>query len=90
MKVGSDTAAPVDLMVPEPCFGFEPGPRFTLKDFQKYADDFKTQYFRSNGMTTDACTNLSIQDQCELSLENIEGEYWRMVERPTEEIEVSC
>ncbi|MCD9638193.1 hypothetical protein HAX54_022014, partial [Datura stramonium] len=57
-------------------FGFEPGPEFTLDAFQKYADDFKAQYFRQN------------DGQCEPSLENIEGEYWRMVEKPTEEIEV--
>lgn len=57
-------------------FGFEPGPEFTLEAFQKYADDFKAQYFRQN------------EGQCP-SLENIEGEYWRMVEKPTEEIEVA-
>lgn len=57
-------------------FGFEPGSEFTLDAFQKYADDFKAQYFRQN------------EGQCEPSLENIEGEYWRMVEKPTEEIEV--
>ncbi|MCD9638189.1 hypothetical protein HAX54_022010 [Datura stramonium] len=48
---------------------------FTLDAF-KYADDFKAQYFRKN------------EGQCRPSLENIEGEYWRMVEKPTEEIEV--
>lgn len=85
---GSDTAAPVDLMVPEPGFGFEPGPRFTLAQFQKYADDFKKKYFRRNETSTDASGDTIIQDQWEPSLENIEGEYWRMVERPTEEIEV--
>lgn len=57
-------------------FGFEPGPEFTLDSFQKYADDFKAQYFRKN------------EGRCEPSVENIEGEYWRMVEKPTEEIEV--
>lgn len=57
-------------------FGFEPGPEFTLDAFQKYADDFKAQYFSQN------------EGHCEPSLENIEGEYWRMVEKPTEEIEV--
>ncbi|KAJ9540112.1 hypothetical protein OSB04_026618 [Centaurea solstitialis] len=85
---GSDAAVPVDVVVPEAGFGFEPGPRFTLKEFQKYADDFKTQYFRRNEMTTDASGNPVTQDQWEPSLKNIEGEYWRMVERPTEEIEV--
>ncbi|TVU27776.1 hypothetical protein EJB05_19277, partial [Eragrostis curvula] len=58
-------------------FGFEPGPEFTLQTFKKYADDFSNQYFR--------------KDTCEDSppaVEDIEGEYWRIVERPTEEIEV--
>lgn len=57
-------------------FGFETGPEFTLDSFQKYADDFMAQYFRKN------------ERQWEPSVENIEGEYWRMVLRPTEEIEV--
>jgi histone demethylase JARID1 len=59
-------------------FGFEPGPEFTLQMFQKYADDFSDQYF--------------MKDKCRdspPSVEDIEGEYWRIVERPTEEIEVS-
>jgi hypothetical protein len=58
-------------------FGFEPGPEFTLQTFKKYADDFSNQYFNK-----DACEN------SHLSVEDIEGEYWRIVEKPTEEIEV--
>ncbi|KAL3650155.1 hypothetical protein CASFOL_006558 [Castilleja foliolosa] len=58
-------------------FGFEPGPDFTLDLFQKYANDFKVQYFRKDD---NSCN--------EPSVEEIEGEYWRMVEKPTEEIEV--
>ncbi|KAK1409754.1 hypothetical protein QVD17_36283 [Tagetes erecta] len=85
---GSDTGAPVDFMVPEPCFGFEPGPRFTLKEFHKYADDFKNQYFRRNETATDSSGDSVMKDSWDPSLENIEGEYWRMVESPTEEIEV--
>ncbi|KAI3799564.1 hypothetical protein L1987_34863 [Smallanthus sonchifolius] len=85
---GSDTGAPVDLMVPESGFGFEPGPRFTLKEFHKYADDFKNQYFRRNETAKDACDDSVMKDLREPSLEDIEGEYWRMVESPTEEIEV--
>ncbi|KAD4583991.1 hypothetical protein E3N88_21592 [Mikania micrantha] len=57
-------------------FGFEPGPCFTLDEFKKYADDFKRQYFRKDEGTWEPL------------VENIEGEYWRMVEKPTEEIEV--
>ncbi|KAM7250286.1 hypothetical protein ACFE04_022169 [Oxalis oulophora] len=56
-------------------FGFEPGPEFTLNSFQKYADEFKAQYF-------------SKTDNWEPSTENIEGEYWRIVEKATEQIEV--
>ncbi|KAM0871709.1 hypothetical protein ACQ4PT_039196 [Festuca glaucescens] len=58
-------------------FGFEPGPELTLQKFQKYADYFSEQYFRK-----DASMNLAP------SVEDIEGEYWRIVESPTEEIEV--
>ncbi|KAH0456461.1 hypothetical protein IEQ34_014368 [Dendrobium chrysotoxum] len=63
-------------------FGFAQGPDFTLESFQKYADHFKEQYF---------CNSLNANlrsEQLEPSIENIEGEYWRIVERPTEEIEV--
>ncbi|KAK9732902.1 hypothetical protein RND81_04G031100 [Saponaria officinalis] len=59
-------------------FGFEPGPEFTLDEFETYADDFKAQYFRGDDGS----------EQCEPSVETIEGEYWRVVEKPTEEIEV--
>lgn len=65
-------------------FGFEPGPSFTLDGFKKYADDFKTQYFRKN--VDESHTKRS----CEPSIENIEGEYWRVVEKPTEDVEVIC
>ncbi|WOL12938.1 hypothetical protein Cni_G21707 [Canna indica] len=63
-------------------FGFEPGPDFTLESFQKYADGFKEQYFQTNVGFDITCR------QKEPSVENIEGEYWRIVEKPTEEIEV--
>ena len=58
-------------------FGFEPGPDFTLDAFQRYADHFKAQYFRTENPT-----------YSEPSVETIEGEYWRVVEKATEEIEV--
>lgn len=70
-------------------FGFEPGPEFTLETFEKYADDFKAQYFSKNANVTDMGGNLTMPKGCsEPSVDNIEGEYWRMVEKPTEEIEV--
>ncbi|WOL19306.1 lysine-specific demethylase JMJ703-like [Canna indica] len=63
-------------------FGFLPGPDFTLESFQKYADDFRKQYFcGSANFALGSCE----QEPC---VEDIEGEYWRIVERPTEEIEV--
>ncbi|XP_050381077.1 putative lysine-specific demethylase JMJ16 [Argentina anserina] len=70
-------------------FGFEPGPEFTLGAFEKYADDFKNQYFSKNEHVTGIGGHLSeVKERWEPSVENIEGEYWRMVEKPTEEIEV--
>ncbi|XVE62732.1 hypothetical protein DITRI_Ditri06bG0142900 [Diplodiscus trichospermus] len=70
-------------------FGFEPGPEFTLDKFQKYADDFKAQYFRRKENDVDMEGKMTIlPEQHEPSVENIEGEYWRIVEKATEEIEV--
>lgn len=70
-------------------FGFETGPEFTLHNFQLYAKDFKTQYFRNENSTLELGGETKVaQEHWEPSVEEIEGEYWRMVERPTEEIEV--
>lgn len=70
-------------------FGFEPGPEFTLSKFQKYADDFRVQYFMRKEYVTDERGQMIMsQEQWEPSVENIEGEYWRIVEKATEEIEV--
>lgn len=63
-------------------FGFEPGPDFTLESFEKYAKDFKEQYFQSKD------NEGLLSGHSEPLPENIEGEYWRIVEHPTEEIEV--
>lgn len=70
-------------------FGFETGPEFTLHNFQLYANDFKTQYFRNENSSLELGGETKVtQEHWEPSIEEIEGEYWRMVERPTEEIEV--
>ncbi|XP_008388726.2 putative lysine-specific demethylase JMJ16 isoform X2 [Malus sylvestris] len=70
-------------------FGFEPGPEFTLEAFERYADDFKAQYFGKNEHVPSIGGNFAKLKECwEPSVGSIEGEYWRMVERPTEEIEV--
>uniref|UniRef100_A0A251K7I6 JmjC domain-containing protein n=1 Tax=Manihot esculenta TaxID=3983 RepID=A0A251K7I6_MANES len=70
-------------------FGFEPGPEYTLNTFQKYADDFKARYFRKNDNIMDKGGDTDVlHDNWEPMVENIEGEYWRIVEKATEEIEV--
>ncbi|KAG9150194.1 hypothetical protein Leryth_009768 [Lithospermum erythrorhizon] len=82
----------VDLMVTtetvkhDPEFGFNPGPDFTLNGFQKYADDFKVQYFRKNEYMSDS--TIQSLEQRDPSVEEIEGEFWRIVENPTEAVEV--
>ncbi|XP_031505287.1 lysine-specific demethylase JMJ18-like isoform X1 [Nymphaea colorata] len=70
-------------------FGFHPGPEYTLEAFQRYADNFKEQYFR----VKDSCKDMYSSDheskmKKELSVEDIEGEYWRLVEKASEEVEV--
>lgn len=52
---------------------FEKGPEFTLQTFKKYAEDFEEHYFKKQNIST---------------WENVEGEYWRVVQNPTEEIQV--
>ncbi|WCJ43791.1 Lysine-specific demethylase JMJ703 [Euphorbia peplus] len=78
-----------DAGVSEIEFGFEPGPEFTLNTFQKYADDFKNQYFTkdSRGLDDECCTTV-LHENWEPTVDNIEGEYWRIVEKASEEIEV--
>lgn len=80
-----------DIKVPDEAsqFGFEPGPDFTLDEFQKYDDDFKAQYFRKNCISSNSGGNETThEEQWHPTIQDIEGEYWRMVEKPTEEIEV--
>lgn len=66
-------------------FGFQSGSDFTLESFNKYADDFKEQYF---GIKDAIENNVENGKRWQPSVEEIEGEYWRVVEKPTEEIEV--
>lgn len=71
-------------------FGFDSGPEFTLEAFQKYANEFKDQYFRVQEVESNSdCIDLGgLKGRWAPSVENIEGEYWRVVEKPTEQIEV--
>lgn len=70
-------------------FGFEPGPEFTLETFKRYADEFKVKYFRNDNLSHPSTNATILNGNSDPSVENIEGEYWRMVESPTEEIEVT-
>lgn len=60
---------------------FESGPEHTLQSFKKYADDFKNQYFSKNDKVTDSAVKGPL-------IARLEGEYWRIIENPSEEIEV--
>lgn len=66
-------------------------PKFSLKTFKKFADEFKIQYFnyKDKNKIMGSDLNLALhQRKWEPSVENIEGEYGRIVQNPTEEIEV--
>ncbi|KAK6141657.1 hypothetical protein DH2020_024599 [Rehmannia glutinosa] len=68
---------------------FEYGPEFTLKSFKKCADDFKTQYFCDNGKVIDLDVSVNaVQDKRGPLIARVEGEYWRIIEKPSEELEV--
>lgn len=81
-----------ELLVPDEDFkfGFDSGSKFTLESFQKYANDFKEQYFGIHEMKIDLVCTVSGESKSkwEPFVETIESEYWHVVEKPTEEIEV--
>ncbi|WVZ05859.1 hypothetical protein V8G54_019205 [Vigna mungo] len=87
-----NTSTPNNHNVEECDFESEPGPKFSLKTFKEYADVFKNQYFNYNDKKKFIGSNikLAIPEQSEPSVENIEGEYGRIVQNPSEEIEVLC
>ncbi|KAG6692357.1 hypothetical protein I3842_10G110800 [Carya illinoinensis] len=87
-RTNSDPEANVAFKSDEK-FGFQSGSDFTLADFQRYADAFKECYFGLKGAKEDL--NYSETEEkkgWDLSVEDIEGEYWRIVEQPTDEVEV--
>ncbi|KAL2934840.1 hypothetical protein RDABS01_017959 [Bienertia sinuspersici] len=63
----------------------ESGPDFSLIAFKRYADEFKQCYFSGKN---DKVGSTKHQVLWQPSEKQIEGEYWRIVEKPTEEIEV--
>lgn len=88
LKMGLDFESGNGQATNPGAFGREPGPKFTFKTFKKYADDFKGQYFCKNKFRDPNVCSTESQKQWEPSVENIEGEYKRIIENPTEEIEV--
>ncbi|KAK8581382.1 hypothetical protein V6N13_144410 [Hibiscus sabdariffa] len=68
-------------------FGFSSGSDFTLEEFQRYANEFKETYFNRD-CDEDSKPGVVEYSKWEPSWEDIEGEYWRIVEQPTDEVEV--
>lgn len=71
-------------------FGFDSGSEFTLEAYERYANEFKEQYFGIQEMNgnLDSTVMGESKTKWEPSVENIEGEYWRVIEKPTDQIEV--
>ncbi|XP_047341859.1 lysine-specific demethylase JMJ18-like [Impatiens glandulifera] len=68
-------------------FGFKSGLDFTFKEFQEYASNFKVCYFERSDQLIASTTEEN--RKWEPSVEQIEGEYWRIIEQPTDEVEVN-
>lgn len=66
-------------------FGFQTGPDFTLEEFQKYDENFKESYFRVEDQPG---SKASENKKFKPKVKDIEGEYWRIVEQATDEVEV--
>ncbi|KAF5179111.1 Lysine-specific demethylase [Thalictrum thalictroides] len=71
-------------------FGFNSGSDFTLENFKRYADNFKDCYFRiDNNIDDISSCSIEPRKRWMPSIEDIEGEYWRIVEKSTEKVEVA-
>ncbi|XP_010449170.1 PREDICTED: probable lysine-specific demethylase JMJ14 isoform X1 [Camelina sativa] len=79
---GGDTSSSSDG---EGKFGFQTGPDFTLEEFQKYDEYFKECYFQAEDQTG---SKASESKKFKPKVKDIEGEYWRIVEQATDEVEV--
>lgn len=70
-------------------FGFQSGSDFTFEDFQKFANNFKEHYFGMKDVKDEPVFDgTECNQRWEPSVEDIEGEYWRIIEQPTDEVEV--
>ncbi|XP_047340507.1 lysine-specific demethylase JMJ18-like [Impatiens glandulifera] len=74
----------------EDIFGFNSGSDFTLEKFQEFARNFKECYFKRSDRICDSITpkKIKVTRKWEPSVKAIEGEYWRIIEHPTDEVEV--
>ncbi|KAI3455882.1 hypothetical protein Pfo_012545 [Paulownia fortunei] len=69
-------------------FGFQSGSDFTLEDFQRCAQEFKELYFGVKDKTQEYFVGIGQDKRWLPSVDDIEGEYWRIIEQPTDEVEV--
>ncbi|CAD6272334.1 unnamed protein product [Miscanthus lutarioriparius] len=89
LRFGMAHRCPSSSADSEEKFGFQSGSDFTLEEFQKYADEFKQEYFGMKG--SDEIYISEIKNHMKIwepSVEEIEGEYWRIVVGPSDEVEV--
>lgn len=88
----STTLGSAKAIEPAESFGFEPGSYFSLGMFEKYARQFKEQYFvtvkGAEGLQAEVDVKSESASNMNPSVDAIEAEYWRIVEKPTEQIEV--
>lgn len=68
-------------------FQFSEGPKLSIKEFKKSAIDFRLQYFdnKNKGVLV---SSTAPSNDVKLTVDKIEGEYWRIIENPTESLEV--
>ncbi|CAN6347252.1 unnamed protein product [Urochloa humidicola] len=89
LRFGMTHRHPSSKMDSEDKFGFQSGSDFTLEEFQKYADEFKQEYFGMKGSDEISLSEIKNHKTIwEPSVEEIEGEYWRIVVGSTDEVEV--
>ena len=69
-------------------FGFKSGSDFTLDEFERYAEEFKESYFRVKERTQESSAEIGQDSKWRPTINDIEGEYWRIIEQPTDEVEV--
>ncbi|KAG8385165.1 hypothetical protein BUALT_Bualt03G0013400 [Buddleja alternifolia] len=69
-------------------FGFHSGSDFTFEDFQRFAKEFKELYFEPINKTQENFVEIGQGKSWFPSVDDIEGEYWRIIEQPTDDVEV--